>query len=256
MKLPIEALSVAPGVTLYHKGPPLDLGPLPSFFYFSLAGEDSLCLDPFNQPVQFLEGKMIRVFSMTLPGHENRLPATGAMKVWADDFSHNRDPISDFLDTFEQALSFTIDNRFASKEKMGVGGLSRGGFIALHIAARHENIKYALAFAPLTELHKIKEFSHLQNNPRVRAFDLVHQSKALARTHIRIHMGNHDSLVGTKEAFTFTMSVVDAAIQEGIRCPQVEFLLHPSIGHKGHGTPPEIFREGAHWMAECLTSSS
>lgn len=251
-KLSCCALTVGPDITLYHVGPPLDLGPLPAFFYFSLSGPDSLTLDPFNQPVQFLQGKMIRVFSMTLPGHECDLPATGAMKVWADDYTKKQDPIDTFLNAFQEALQFTIDQKFVDPTKMAVGGLSRGGFVALHAAAREERLKFVLGFAPITKLYKVKEFSHLQEDPAVRSLDATRLSPNLTKQHIRLHIGNHDTLVDTKSCFEFAMSIVEEANKNHIRSPQVEFLTHPSIGHKGHGTPPEIFRAGADWIASCL----
>ncbi len=246
------ALHVHPDITLYHSGPPLDLGPLPSFFYFSLSGTDSLCLDPFNQPVQFLQGQMIRVFSMTLPGHENGLPATEAIQLWAEDYAHKKDPINEFLKSFDKALDFAIENQFVNPEKMAVGGLSRGGFIALHAAAREPRLKYVVAFAPITELHKVKEFAPLQDDPKVRSLDAIHLSPALSHTHIRIHIGNRDTLVSTPSSFEFAMSVVEEAHKKNLRSAKMEYFLHPSIGHKGHGTPPEIFRQGADWIASSL----
>jgi dienelactone hydrolase len=246
------AIHIHPDITLYHSGPPLDLGPLPSFFYFSLSGTDSLTLDPFNQPVQFLQGKMIRVFSMTLPGHENGLPPTEAIQLWADDYARGRNPIDQFLDTFAKALDFAIEKNFVNPEKMGVGGLSRGGFIALHAAARNPKLKYVVAFAPITKLHKVKEFASLQDDPKVRALDLEQISPLLTHSQIRIYIGNRDILVSTQSSFDFVMSVVEAAHEKNVRSAKIEYFLHPSIGHKGHGTAPEIFRNGADWISSCL----
>lgn len=246
------AIHVAPDITLYHSGPPLDLGPLPAFFYFSLSGEDSLCLDPFNQPVQFLQGQMIRVFSMTLPGHECNLPATQAMKIWADDYARKMDPIDQFLESFAKAMEFAIHEKFVDPNKIAIGGLSRGGFIALHAAARDERLKFVLAFAPITELHKVKEFAHLHDDPKVCSLDLIHVSSKLINQHLRIYIGNCDTLVDTRSSFNFAMSIVDHAHTHHIRSPKVEYFLHPSIGHRGHGTPPEVFRQGADWISSCL----
>ena len=247
-----HAIHVAPDIALYHLGPPLDLGPLPSFFYFSLSGTDSLCVDPFNQPVQFLQGKMIRVFSMTLPGHENDLPATEAIKVWADDFSHKKDPIEQFLGAFATALAFAIDKKFVDPNKMAIGGLSRGGFIALHAAARDARLKFVLAFAPITKLHQAREFAALHDDPRVQALDAGHLGHALMHHQLRFYIGNHDSVVNTRSCFDCAMSIVDSAVNHQVRSPKVEFFLYPSIGHRGHGTPPEVFRQGADWIASCL----
>lgn len=252
INLSCSALHVHPDITLYHAGPPLDLGPLPSFFYFALSGKESLCTDPFNQVVQFLHGKMIRVFSMTLPGHENNLPATQAMKVWADDYLHNRDPIEDFLQSLFQATEFAINNRFADPTKLAIGGLSRGGFIALHAAARDPRFRFIVPFAPITELHRVKEFASMEDHPAIRSLDVMHLKQNLWNRCIRLYIGNHDTLVDTKSCFNFAMNLVEEAAHNNLRSPQIEFFLHPSIGHKGHGTSLDVFRQGADWISSCL----
>lgn len=252
----ISSIHVAPDLTLYHTGPSLHLGPLPSFFYFSLSGPDSLGLDPFNQPVQFLRGEMIRVFSLTLPGHENGLPATQAMQVWADDFAKARNPIQDFLEGFDQAFAFALENQWIQPDKVGVGGLSRGGLLALHAAARQEKIRYALTFAPVTKLSRVKEFAALKEDPTVCSFNAENLCSQLVQKHVRIYVGNHDTRVDTQACFHFAHSLVEASVQHQIRSPKVEFSMYPSIGHQGHGTPPEIFRKGADWIKSCLISSS
>jgi hypothetical protein len=252
VKSKIASIHVAPNVTLYHIGPPLDYGPLPSFFYFALSGPDSLTLDPFNQPVQFLLGKMVRIFSMTLPGHENDLPADGAMQLWAEDFSRGKDPLAPFLDSILTALNFAIKERFIDAEKLGVAGLSRGGLIAAHVAAQDERFRSLLTFAPLTHLSLLKDFSRLQKNPLVLSYNVETLSEPLSTRHSRFYIGNRDVRVGTRSCFDCVMSIVEAAHAKRIRTPQVECIITPSIGKDGHGTSPEIFRQGALWMAESI----
>lgn len=247
-----SALTVAPDLALYHVGPALDHGPLPSFFYFALSGPDSLCLDPFNQPVQFLQGKMVRIFSLTLPGHENNLPPTQAIHLWAEDISKGKDLIENFLDQIAAALDFAIREKFADPSKIAFGGLSRGGFIAAHAAAREERARFLLLFAPMTQLGKAKEFDHLQDHPLVRSYDLARLSEPLCNRHVRLYIGNHDTRVSTRSSFDFTQSLTEKAVEKKIRSPQIEMVISPSIGQMGHGTPPEIFRQGTDWLAHCL----
>lgn len=249
MKILCSALTVAPDVTLYHMGPALDHGPLPSLFYFAISGSDSLTLDPFKQPVQFLRGDMIRIFSMTLPGHENGLLATEAMALWAEEMGQGVDRVSPFLDSVQLAVDFAIREQFAEPKKMGAAGLSRGGFIAAHLAARDERFRFILGFAPLTRLGKIKEFAHLQKNALVQSFDLERLAEKISDRHIRLYIGNHDSRVGTRECFDFAMALVK---QKKTRTAQVELLIGPSIGQMGHGTSPEIFQQGVQWIASHL----
>ncbi len=244
-----NALTVAPDVTLYHVGPALDHGPLPTLFYFALSGPDSLTLDPFNQPVQFLQGEMIRVFSMTLPGHENGLPASKAIALWAEDLAKGTDCIGDFLDSAQLAVDFAIREQFADPKKMAAAGLSRGAFIAAHLAARESKFRFLLGFAPLTSLSKSKEFAGFPKKDFIQHLDLAHLADQLADRHVRLYIGNCDTRVGTRNCFDFAMALVD---RKKIRTAQVELLISPSIGQMGHGTPPEIFQQGMRWIASHL----
>ncbi|MBI3508774.1 MAG: prolyl oligopeptidase family serine peptidase [Chlamydiia bacterium] len=249
----VVCLSAAPGIQLFHKGPALDHGPLPSFFYFALSGPDSLTLDPFNQPVQFLQNRMIRIFSMTLPAHESPLSPKDALRVWAEEYAQGKDPLGTFLDQAEIAVDYAIQQRFVDPEKMAIGGLSRGGFIACHIAARREVFRSIVAFAPLTQLHHAQEFHALRSHPAVLNLSLDTLSKRLVHRRIRMYIGNDDRKVGTETCFAFAMSVVAAAEKQKVRQPQVELFITPSIGHQGHGTSVATFQQGAEWIATNLS---
>ena len=201
MKNRCNALSVTPDITLYHTGPALDHGPLPSLFYFAISGPDSLCLDPYNQIVQFLHGEMIRIFSMTLPGHEEGLPAIDAMKIWAEELSKGNDCVEIFLNSLGIAVDFAIREKFAAPQKLATAGLSRGGFIASHLAARDERFRYLLCFAPLTRLSKIKEFTKDHDLTLANKLDLIHLAPYLSDRHVRMFIGNDDTRVGNKKLF-------------------------------------------------------
>ncbi len=249
MKTPVKtrcsALHVAPDVTLYHVGPPLDLGPLPTLFYFAISGPDSLTLDPFNQPVQFLQGKMIRVFSMTLPAHENDLPAKDAMRVWAEEMERGIDRVRPFLEDVQKGIDFAVREKFVTPEKMAISGLSRGAFIAAHVAAIDPRFRSIVGFAPLTALRMIREFRDMQENATANGLDLVHLASALSDRQIKLFIGNDDTRVGTRECFEFVMALTKEKKGKIVRA---ELEIYPSIGHMGHGTPPEIFKKGADWL--------
>lgn len=243
----MKAVEVIPN--LFHIGPPLDHGPLPTIFYFALSGPDSLCLDPFNQPVQFLDGKWIRIFSMTLPAHEGGLSPQNALSVWAEEIAKGRDPLGDFFEEALKAVDYTVRQKLADPQKLGIAGLSRGGFIASHLAAREERFKAILQFAPLTRLSKGKDFEAIKDHPLIHSLDAFHLTKQLANRHIRFYIGNKDTRTHTKTCFEFAMQLVEHSTH---RSPQIEFIMTPSIGQMGHGTPPEAFRQGAEWLAQCL----
>jgi predicted esterase len=249
VQIHFNTLSVSPEIVLYHTGPSLDSGPLPSLFYFSLSGEESLCLDPYNQPVQFLQGEKIRVFSMNLPGHEKGQAAKDAIQFWADEFTKGEDPIHTFLKKAAIAIEYAIQQELIDPAKMAAAGLSRGAFIAAHLVARDPRFKALLCFAPLTKLHLVREFTPIKDHPLIHSYALEEIAPALGSRAVRLYIGNEDARVGTRSCFDFAMAIVR---EKKTRASKVDFLMSPSIGHMGHGTSPENFQAGAKWIAQIL----
>ncbi|MCC6127736.1 MAG: prolyl oligopeptidase family serine peptidase [Chlamydiae bacterium] len=251
-KISCLELSVAPDLALYHTGPALDLGSLPAVFYLALSGPDSLCTDPYNQPIQFLSGKMIRSFSLTLPAHEAELSPLDALQTWADDFSRGIDCLKPCIDQIQTALEFAIQNRFVDPRKVAIAGLSRGGLVAAFAMAHELRFRYLLSFAPLTKLSDAKEFHSLKDLKLVQSYSAEKLAPLLANRRARLYIGNRDQRVSTRGCFDFAMALVEEAHKAGVRTPPIELIITPSIGREGHGTSPEVFAEGAAWLAECL----
>lgn len=239
------------GLPIYYLGPDLELGPLPAVLFFALSAQMSLFEDPFNQAVLKLSQQGVRVFSWDLPFHGPGLDPHDAMRHWAHAFIHNPSFIPDFLDLCQQNLNFLIDEGFIDSEHLGVAGLSRGGFIAAHLAARDSRIKTVLGFAPLTQPEPLEEFKSFPGL----TFDkisLTTLADKLIHTRLRFYIGNHDMRVGTHACFNFIHRLAEVAYNHGMRSPAAELIIYPSIGHKGHGTPPRIFQDGANWIKACL----
>ena len=214
-------------------GPPLESGPLPTLIYFSLSAHDSLTLDPFNQPVVHLSDRQARIFSYTIPGHEDGKDPKAAIAFWASEFASRRDPLTPFFDR----VATSIEEIQASTSSLLIAGLSRGAFVAAHIAHRI-SCDGLLGFAPLTTLETTRECEGL---------DLSHfnlDCLDLTRQPIRLYIGNRDRRVGTEHAFTLITSLAERSHEHS---PPFELFITPSIGYQGHGTSPEIFREGAEW---------
>ena len=138
-------------------GPPLDQGPLPALIYLALSDQESLYQDPFNQPVIALDGKPIRVFSFTIPGHGPDLDPTKAIAIWESEFQAGRDLLTPFFDETAKAIEDLIAQNIATK--VAIAGLSRGVYCACHIASRLERIQHILGFAPMIEFHAAPQLS-------------------------------------------------------------------------------------------------
>ncbi|MBX9745050.1 MAG: esterase family protein, partial [Chlamydiales bacterium] len=156
------------------------------------------------------------------------------------------------IDQIQTALHFAIEKKFVDPQKVAIAGLSRGGLIAAFAAAEEPLFRHLLAFAPVTELRKTKEFLPLQDSPLVRFYDAKRLAPLLANRRIRIYIGNRDERVSTKDCFDFTMELVEKAHAARVRPAQIELIITPSLGHMGHGTSPNIFHQGAQWLIEQL----
>lgn len=240
------------GLPIYYRGPALDRGPLPSMFYFALSGEESLYFDPFNQPAAFLAEKPIRVFSSTLPSHGPGLKNTEAMFRWGEEFRKGNDIFREFLEKCRDNLDFLIHQGYVDESRVSAAGLSRGGFIATHFAAKDPRISHVLGYAPMTSLATIKEFQDILDDPIIQSWDLNQAIPQLIKKKIRYYIGNLDTRVGTKECFDYVYRLSQVAQENNVRSPNIEMIVSPSVGYKGHGTPPHIFQAGVDWIAEEL----
>ncbi|CAM0117664.1 alpha/beta hydrolase [Rhabdochlamydiaceae symbiont of Dictyostelium giganteum] len=230
-----------------HAGPQLEMGPCPAVFYFTLRAEDSLELDPLNAPVIPLIKAGIRVFSITLPYHETLSPQK-AMEEWALKLNSHHF----FIDPFITEVISYLNTLYASNliTTAAVMGLSRGAFIAAHIASQLEWIKVFLGFAPLTHLNSVL----LLGDHVPKRWDLPLLAEKLYMKKIRCYIGNLDKRVSTSHCFTWLHTLSQLAASKQIRSPSIELRITPSIGRDGHGTSPLSFEEGALWLIQQLVS--
>lgn len=226
-----------------YLGPSIDEGEASTVIYFSLCAKESLSLDPFNQPAMFLKNKNFRVFSITLPGHGRDYDKYKAMQYWAD----NLEELLTFIQNVKKFADHLIETKVTKPNNIGVMGLSRGGFIAAHLAT-HPHIKAALGFAPVTDLNSLNEFQNHDNDNIMKKLSLDSTLGSLINKKVRFYIGNRDVRVNTACAFNFISQIAEAAYHERIRSSNAELIVGPSIGQYGHGTSPQTFEDGASWL--------
>lgn len=229
---------------IYLHGPEIAAGPLPGIIYFALSGFSTLYIHPYNQPAMILKDAPLRLFSWDLPYHAHDANPKEAIEQWRLEFLKGSSFLDEFLDLSIKNISFLIEQEILIADKVGVMGLSRGAFIATHLASKEDRIRSILGFAPLT--HPFPEKNEIH------PYSLSRLSDALTQKSLRFYIGNHDTLVGTASCFEFINGLVETCVERGVRSPAVEMIIYPSIGQKGHGTPPHIFQEGAIWSKDRL----
>lgn len=238
------------GEPFSYIGPLLHLGAMPAIVYFALSDEHSLNQDPFNQPAIHLSNFPIRIFSFTLPHHSSELDPKKAMTYWANDFIQEIDPLHPFLDNVASTLKNLIEQKVITK--LGLMGLSRGAFIAMHVAERLKSVSHILGFAPLITFQSLHEFDALSSLILVQKYDPYNLIPILYDRSIRFYISNYDQRVGTKNAFSWINDLAHHAHEKGIRSAPIELYIRPPIGYLGHGTSPETFVEGSDWLAKEL----
>jgi len=230
-------------------GPPLEEGPLPAVFYFALSDKDSLLLDPFNQPTLPFIDSSIRVFSITIPGHEYPLKKEDAITFWQESIEQGKDLLSPFFEQTCNVIKELFEKNYITK--LGVMGLSRGGFIALHIAARVPQISSIALFAPMLSIHKIEELKNLPDS-FLNRYALEPHLGTLSERNMTLFIGNADTRVDTKSTLTFFEALCRHAQEKEIRYPPITLNVTQSMGYKGHGTSKETFIKGAEWLKNSL----
>lgn len=210
---------------------------MPAIFYFALSAEESLTLDPFDQPVKMLAGKKARVFSATLPFHEPPYDHKEAMKHWAAELREGRNFIAPFIHEVHKEIVKGIQEGIIDPKHIAAMGLSRGAFAAAHLSSIEPRIHTLLGFAPLTTLE---------------GFSLESIAETLIGKNVRFYIGNRDERVGTRSCFSFIHHLADLSFHAGHRSPPVELIISPSIGYKGHGTAPHVFQDGVNWIIKKL----
>ena len=235
--------------SVFYVGPDISIGPLPALIYFALSAEESLSLDPYNQPVKILHGKPIRIFSFTLPCHGPLFNNTHAMQCWSNEVKNNQNFLNFFIQNCSNVINSLIQENIIDKNFVSVAGLSRGAFIATHLAAENEHIKTVLGLAPLTILEFLEEF---KDTPNCSIYNLNNLYPKLFNKRLRFYIGNRDVRVGTDKCFEFINGLTDFAFENGVRSPQVELVISPSVGHKGHGTLLPTFQDGINWILSGL----
>lgn len=233
-------------------GPDNRFGPLPAFFYFALNGYDSLHLDPYNQPIQALAEHPIRCYSFDLPFHDQNTDPNDSLKMWSDAFKKGDDFITPFIEKTASQIKQLIAEGLVDPDRICLAGLSRGGFIALHLAKALPFVKFVVAFAPLTNLHSFLEQEHFP--PHIfETLNLEEHLSTLVHKKIRLYIGNLDERVKTDFAYDLIRSLSVKAHEEKMRHFEYELFITPSIGHRGHGTTKEIFTQGALWGYKQVT---
>jgi dienelactone hydrolase len=225
-------------------------GPAPTLFVFANDIMGTLQSDDYNKVGKLLIPQGYICVALDLPCHGKSVRADEPQGLdgWASRLSKGEDPISPFTKDASAVLDYLIKEGLTDPARVAVCGTSRGGFAALHFAAAEPRVRCAAAFAPVTDLLALREFTGQEKNQSTNDLALRHLPEKLSGRPIWMCIGNHDERVDTDRAIALTREVVKASVTQKNK-PLIELHVMTSEGHTIHPTAHE---EAAAWIARQL----
>lgn len=225
---------------VYH-GPPLLLTPRdnstprPTVIYLALDGETTE--RDYRTAVEPLLARGWLAVTFDLPYHS---PGSPNLASWKDALVRGEDLIGNFSRTFSSALDSLIASGHTDQSRIVAVGYSRGGFLALHAAARDARVKAVAGLHPVTDLRALAEFAGAEADPHVLAARVHNQAPALRQTATWLSIGATDTRVSTSACMEFV---------ERLRSVGAAVTFVPS-GSPTHAIPQSAKLAAGDWLAQ------
>lgn len=228
---------------------------VPVMFILSATIEESLgdvyfrqCGDHYGKEEEWL------CVSIDLPFH-GKLKESGrpeALDGWADASSKGEDFVTRNNQRLRSVLDYLIGKGWVDTANVTVCGTSRGGYLALQYAATDPRVKTVTAFAPVTDLLKLREFTGLDEQQLLPTMKLSHHLTALAQKNIWMVIGDQDTRVDTHAALSF---MNDLLIERERQASKAKMEFNVMYEPKGHTTPKGSVERAIAWLSEITNTT-
>jgi alpha-beta hydrolase superfamily lysophospholipase len=220
--------------------------PAPTLLIFAGSIEQTLDEKFYPLATKLKQERGFLLVTLDLPGHgaDRREGEPASIASWRTRMERGERVIENFVAKVSPVLDYLVSEGYADPARIVAAGTSRGGFMAFHAAAAEARIRAVMAFAPVTDLLALSEFTGMQDHAGVRALAAENLAPRLAGRPIWMCIGNHDTRVDTDRAIRFTRRVVECAVAAGKR-PDIELWVQPSEGHQ---IAPDSHEKAAAWL--------
>ena len=142
--------------------------PAPTLLIFAGSLEQSLEDANYNGAGTVAAQHGFLLVSLDLPSHgrQKRVDERAGLDGWRDRIAKGENIVAQFVAQASSVLDFLIAQGYTDPARVAVSGTSRGGFLALHLAAADPRVHSVVAFAPVTDLLALREFAGIGNRTR------------------------------------------------------------------------------------------
>jgi dienelactone hydrolase len=228
--------------------------PSPTLILLSGLIPDSFTKTNFLRAGEILGPKGYLCVSIELPCHGSfaqqgysNLAGGGKRAAEGDDF------VAEFNARMKKVIDYLIEQKMTDPDKIVSTGTSRGGFLAIRYAAFDKRVKAAVAYAPVADLRKLKEFEVAKDVASVDAMSLEAHVPELVGRPVLIFIGDRDDRVGTDSVIAFARKLSAAAQKAGVPS---EVELHVVSEPRGHSLPAGVERPATNWIVNALKAKS
>ena len=211
----------------------------PTLLYFGVEAPAMFTHPRYREIVAPLEQDWL-IVALDPPAHgdDRRAGEDRALAAWATRIRGGDPLVPPFTDLVSRALDYLIASGQTDPARVFVAGISRGGFLALHVATVEPRIRGVVAMMPVTDLRALKEFAALQTHPYTIGLALHARAQALARVPLYVRIAADDDRVGGATCAAFVALVTQAG-------GSVDFQTRPG---REHGLPSNWGLHAAQWL--------
>ncbi len=223
--------------------------PAPTLLIFSATIDESLGNPYFRQGGNLLAEEGFLCVSMDLPGHgaDQREGEPGGLAAWRFRSDQGEDFITPFTAQVKQVLDYLVAEGYTDPDRIAACGTSRGGFMAVQTAAVEARIRATAAYAPVTNLMALREFTGATNTDFVAGLSLLSRAEMLAGRSLWLIIGDRDERVSTDDCIAFGRRVTKVSLAQE-KIADVTLIVQPEP--KGHTTPAGAPEKSAAWIKE------
>ncbi|MGV3661563.1 MAG: alpha/beta hydrolase family protein [Prosthecobacter sp.] len=198
------------------------------------------------------KGWVYVVLDPACEGHDLKPGQPASLSGWAVHSKAKEDFLGPYVRNCVEVLDHLIAEGVTDAQQVAVQGVSRGGFCALHFAAREPRIKAVVGISPVTNPLALKEFAGVTAE-QVADISLDRVLEPLVGRTVWISIGNADDRVSTDDCIAFSRRLV--ATTRTLRPEMSLFPVHLRVGvSAGHRSPDDAYALAADFLLKTFAS--